>query len=159
MLAGALAVGGCASDPGSAPPRDASETEGSTAGSPPVEPSPGASAPSTDLEVSGEDRTSSDGRSKVVPSVAFAGVVDERMEINALVPEIVENSGTCVAELTSGDATRSTSGAAQADATSTWCTPLSLPISDLAPGTWVGTVTYSSSSSSGQSERFEVVIP
>ncbi|MHA7134531.1 hypothetical protein [Oerskovia turbata] len=171
-LAGALTISGCASGPGGEPSGDA-PTVGTTTGSPLVEPSPGPSldapsAPSpsaTDKPSPAASAPTGEGQSPageiatVVPAVTFAGVVDSRVEINAFVPTIVESSGTCVADLTSGGVTRSTSGSAEADATTTWCAPLSLATSELAAGTWVGTVRYSSSTTSGQSERFEVVVP
>lgn len=182
-LAGALAVSGCAAgspgpssvdvSPGGSRP---TSTPSTTPTAPPSSPGPEPTAPGTpsgtatttpapepsspgDDAPPPDDAGGSEGSSVVVPSIVYAGLADGRVVVNAFIPETVESSGTCVAEFTSGATARSTSGPASADATSTWCDPLSLPVSDLAPGTWTVTVRYSSTTTAGRSDRFEVVIP
>lgn len=73
------------------------------------------------------------------------------LEVEAVVPGVVEQGGTCTAVATSGGASRTVSGQATATAQSTGCEPLRLAGPDLTAGTWSVVVRYASARSSGVS--------
>ncbi len=73
---------------------------------------------------------------------------------------VVESAGTCTLELTGpGGRTASTTVPALADATTTSCGVMSVPRSQLAAGTWNGTVRYASATSTGAAATTPVEVP
>ncbi|RFU21750.1 hypothetical protein [Geodermatophilus marinus] len=85
--------------------------------------------------------------------------VDGTVEAAGYVPGVVEDTGSCVLTLSRDGIAVETSSPASADATSTACSLLAVPGDQLAPGTWDGSVAYSSPTSTAVSEPFEVVVP
>lgn len=81
------------------------------------------------------------------------------LEIRAFVPGIIESNGTCMAELSKGSNKFSANSKAFADATTTQCETIIIPLANFAEkGTWNLNVKYTSSKSSGTSANTEVEI-
>jgi hypothetical protein len=83
----------------------------------------------------------------------------ESVEIGSYLPAVVEGDGTCTLTLTRGDDKATASGPGTPDASSTSCSGLAVPGSDLSSGTWTAVVTYESSSSSASSEPLDLDVP
>jgi hypothetical protein len=66
------------------------------------------------------------------------------VSLSASIPGVVEANGQCAATAVQADTTRTTQVATFADAQSTVCEPIT--VSDLGPGEWTITVTYTSAS-------------
>lgn len=82
-------------------------------------------------------------------SISYAELRDGVVEVNGFVAGVLEDGGTCTATVTSGGQTVSASGAAFADATVTWCDPITVD----APNAKVGdevTLEYRSATTSGR---------
>ncbi|MGY1783998.1 hypothetical protein [Geodermatophilus sp. SYSU D00698] len=94
--------------------------------------------------------------------VSYAGVEPggTALEVAGFVPGLNENGGRCVLVLSrSGQGEVSVGGEAFADAQSTSCVPLSVPIGQLSAGTWTVRLDYRSDATSGSSNEMEVVVP
>ncbi|MGY1708215.1 hypothetical protein ACI8AC_01745 [Geodermatophilus sp. SYSU D00758] len=85
--------------------------------------------------------------------------VDGTVEAAGYVPGVVEDTGSCALTLSRDGVAVETTSPATADATSTACSLLAVPGDRLAPGTWQGSVVYTSPTSTAASEPFEVVVP
>lgn len=72
---------------------------------------------------------------------------------------VVEDGGTCTAELAQDDRTVEVSAAGLADATTTICSGLSLLRDELSPGVWTVVLRYDSGTTSGISEPIDVEVP
>jgi hypothetical protein len=72
---------------------------------------------------------------------------------------VVESRGTCTLTLTKGSSRASTSVPAEADVSSMSCGAVTVPGSDLSPGTWEAVLTYESDGAAGTSEPVEVEVP
>jgi len=103
--------------------------------------------------------TAGKGRADVAVSYAAWDATSSSVEVDAYVGALVEDGGTCRLTLTKGPVTRTVSGAASADATTTICDPLSVAGAQLSTGTWRVVVAYRSASSSGTAAPVEVVVP
>lgn len=80
-------------------------------------------------------------------------------QINAFVPGIFEEGGTCKATLTQGSKTIIKTSAGFQDATHTTCSPFSISRSDFSSsGNWLLVVSYSSDTAEGQSETKTVKV-
>jgi hypothetical protein len=127
---------------------DAAATGSSSAPPPPA--SPGGTTPSSPsssrrpVPVTVTYSAWDAGTSAVVVD-AFAGVV--------------ESGGTCTLTLVTGGSTVTATSRAEPDASTTDCAEISVAGSRLAPGTWRGTLAYSSPRSTGTSSSFPVVVP
>lgn len=101
-----------------------------------------------------------DARGDVEVVVTFAGwnTLSGSVEAGAYAP-VVESDGQCVLALTRDGASVTADHAAVADVSTTACADLATTPGALAPGTWTGTVSYSSSTSVGVSDPFSVEVP
>jgi hypothetical protein len=92
-----------------------------------------------------------DSRGTVTPFITIAlwdaegGVLD----VEGMVPKIVEDDGTCTLLARKGDTVRMVSQPAAPAASSTTCNPLQIPGSQLTDGTWTVTISYVSARSTG----------
>lgn len=100
-----------------------------------------------------------DGRVIVAPIISSAAIVGSDVEVRSYVTGTIENGGTCQATLTQNGNTVSKESTSVADATTTICPPLRIPLSQLSSGTWSIVVTYSSLTSTGTSNSASVEIP
>jgi hypothetical protein len=94
--------------------------------------------------------------------VSFAAVEpgNGAVEASGYVPGLVEDGGRCVLVLSrTGRADVSVEGEAFADAQSTSCALLSVPVGRLSSGTWTARLDYRSAGSSGSSPDVDVVVP
>ncbi len=129
-----------------APTPDASADPTATA-------SPGATtAPSAPASASPTPTAApTDARASVTPFITIAmwdrdsGLLD----VEGMVPRIVEDDGTCTLVARKGDTVRMVSQPAAPSASSTICSPLQLKGSQLSDGTWTVTISYVSARSSG----------
>lgn len=64
--------------------------------------------------------------------------------VGALVAGVIEDGGECTLTLQQGDRSASTSREGLADASTTACGQLLVPFTDLGPGPWTATVSYTS---------------
>ena len=81
------------------------------------------------------------------------------LEVRAFVPGTIERDGTCTAELSKGNLKFSANSKAFADATTTQCETITIPLANFTEkGTWNLNVKYTSSKSSGTSVNTEVEI-
>lgn len=89
----------------------------------------------------------------VKPQLNNPGQYGDVIEVRALVPSIQEAGGTCTATFTQNTATFSKTSPGISDATTTRCTPISVPRGEFpAAGNWTVAVTYSSDTSQGTSD-------
>jgi hypothetical protein len=78
---------------------------------------------------------------------------DGSIAVDAFVPGIVENGGTCTLTATQGSQKVSATSSAFANATTTNCTSFSVPRSNFpSSGTWTFTVSYQSAAAQGMSQ-------
>ncbi len=92
--------------------------------------------------------------------VTYASWANETSAIEAgAYAAVIEDAGECTLTLTKGVMTRSVSVAASLDVSTTSCGRFLIPGADLTTGTWTAVVTYLSSTSAGQSDPIEVVVP
>jgi hypothetical protein len=95
----------------------------------------------------------------VVLSYADWDATGQQVEASGFVAEQVENDGTCTLTLTRGSVTLATNNPGQADATTTNCGLLTVPVAQLSAGTWEATLSYQSSGSRGTSQPMTVTVP
>ncbi|MFZ1301787.1 MAG: hypothetical protein WAQ27_04425 [Candidatus Microsaccharimonas sp.] len=108
---------------------------------------------------SGNSNTTTDGQKSVAVGVSFADLIDNKVEIRAFTPGIVEGSGTCLATLTKNNLSVTASSKAFIDSTSSQCTPIYIDVSKFQEkGVWDLTVTYTSPQAAGRSDVIEVKI-
>jgi hypothetical protein len=93
--------------------------------------------------------------------VTYAGWQDGSQSVEAAgyVSGIAESHGTCTLTLTQSGHSATATGSGLANGTSTGCSRLSVPRSQLSSGTWTAVLTYSSPTSSAQSDKTEVRVP
>jgi hypothetical protein len=117
-----------------APGASAAPTDGATAS-----PAPSASA------------TSGTSRTTVTPFITSALWDSEGhlLDVEGIVPKIVEDDGTCTLVARKGETVRMVSQPAAPAASTTTCNPLQLPGSQLTAGTWTVTISYVSRHSTG----------
>lgn len=72
---------------------------------------------------------------------------------------VVESDGTCTLELANGGTTRRVEDEATADAATTSCGEMRVPMAQLSSGTWQATLRYNSSKSQGVSKPVPVPVP
>lgn len=80
------------------------------------------------------------------------------VEASGFVSGVVESGGTCTLVLVNGGSRAEATSAAEPDATTTVCAPLTVPGDQLAPGTWQATLSYSSAGSQGTSQPLAVEV-
>jgi len=92
------------------------------------------------------------GNKSVTPSIVDASQYGQQVEVRALVSGVYEEGGTCKATFTKSGQTVSKQSAGFKDATTTTCTPMTIPRAEFpSAGDWSVTVTYTSGSSTGTS--------
>ncbi|NKY09928.1 hypothetical protein [Cellulomonas hominis] len=95
----------------------------------------------------------------MTPTVTYADAgAAGTYEVSGLVPDVVEDGGSCVVELTQGDVTVRREQAATADATSTTCGSIVVPAADLRPGSWSVVLRYASPWSAGSSAAVDLEV-
>jgi hypothetical protein len=98
------------------------------------------------------------GQVEVVTTFAGWNQLTSAVEVGAYVTA-VETPGTCTLRLTGPGGTVERNQPATADASTLACGALTVPGTELAPGTWSASVIYSSATSEGTSAPVEVVVP
>ncbi len=76
-----------------------------------------------------------------------------QVEVNAFVSGVIEDNGTCTLKLTAASDEITKTSAGNKDATTTICTPFSVTTSELKPGRWKASITYSSATSIGTASQ------
>ncbi len=175
----ALLLTGCSSDTG--------DTTGDSIGEPAAgassaTPTPGATpAPSSGADPAGQDPVEDAGTTDSEPPavatdppvetapgsdlevvISFAAVEpgSDAVEASGFVPGLVEDGGRCVLVLgRAGQDDVSVEGEALADAGSTSCALLSVPLDRLVPGEWTARLDYRSDTSAGSSSPQPVDVP
>jgi hypothetical protein len=71
------------------------------------------------------------------------------LDVEGIVPKIVEDDGTCTLVARKGETVRMVSQPAAPAASTTTCNPLQLPGKQLTAGTWTVTISYVSAHSTG----------
>jgi hypothetical protein len=88
------------------------------------------------------------GTKQVTPTITYV----DQTGLNAFVPGIYEDGGTCTATVTMGSYSFTKTSSAQKDATTTSCSPVDFSSSDFpAKGDWQVVLTYKSNAASGSS--------
>lgn len=121
---------------------------------PAPQPGPSGTTTTTGADESGAGRL-------VNPIVVYAGVdvPSGTVRVDAFVPDVIEDGGTCTATLSNGAARVSAAAPAAGDATATWCETVVLRLDDLETGTWEAVVQYTSTGSAGTSPPVTVEVP
>jgi hypothetical protein len=129
-----------------APTPDASTAAPATA-------APGASAAPTDGATASPAPSASTGtaRAAVTPFITSAlwDTEGDVLDVEGIVPKIVEDDGTCTLVARKGETVRMISQPAAPSASTTTCNPLQIPGSQLTAGTWTVTISYVSARSTG----------
>lgn len=86
-------------------------------------------------------------------------VVGDRVEASGMLPEVVEEGGTCTLTLRQGSQLRTVEGDTAAGPQSTYCSLLTVPTAELASGDWAATLSYASAARSGTSAASTVSVP
>jgi hypothetical protein len=124
-----------------------------TSTSAPATPAPSASAAPTDAATATPAPSASTGttRKAVTPFITSAlwDTDGELLDVEGIVPKIVEDDGTCTLVARKGDTVRMVSQPAAPAASTTTCNPLQIPGSQLTAGTWTVTISYVSARSTG----------
>lgn len=123
-------------------------------------PSPSASATTAPAGVEPTAPTPTDGHQTVGVVVTYSGwdAAESVVEVGAYAATLVDD-GTCTVTLTSGARRVSSSGATLADVSTTSCGRLTVARSNVSSGTWTGIVSFDSTTRTGTSDPFEVVVP
>ena len=100
-----------------------------------------------------------DGSADVVLTFAHWDAGSASVQVGGYVGGLIEDGGTCTLTLTNGSQSLTVTAAASADASTTICGPLTVPGSQLAPGSWRTVVTYHSATTTGTSDPAEVTVP
>ncbi|MGV8968764.1 MAG: hypothetical protein ACOH2F_21095 [Cellulomonas sp.] len=89
----------------------------------------------------------------MTPEITYAGVSADGSELDAssYVPRIIESDGTCTFRVSAGAEKFSLAQPAVADATTTSCGSVTIPLGGSGVRTWTMVVEYRSPSSSGDS--------
>jgi hypothetical protein len=89
--------------------------------------------------------------------IASAGLYNNQVEVRAFVTDVIEGGGTCTATFTKNNRTVTESSEAFIDASTSQCRPIIIDRSRFSEaGTWSVVVTYTSSTSKGESAPIEV---
>lgn len=107
---------------------------------------------------SSQSGTSTSGKQQVSPVISTHSTSTTTLTVNGYVQGVVEQGGTCTLQLVNGSQTVSRSKPGVLNATNTSCGRFDIPLSDLSPGTWQATLSYSSSTSEGTSAPQPIII-
>jgi hypothetical protein len=154
LLAGVIALSGCATPPGgAASPVSPSPTES-------AEPTPEASeTPGEVVESPAPTPSAADPGEQATVMFITLEVVGGTLEATGTVPDVVEEGGTCTLTLTQGNASRTVEASTATGPESTFCGLMTIPSSELASGDWQATLSYRSGARSGVSETESVTLP
>lgn len=97
--------------------------------------------------------TDANGKKIVTPVITTVTA----SQVNAFVPGVFEEGGTCTATLTKAGQTITASSTAFQNVSYTSCAPIALT-AQASPGTWSAVITYSSSTSQGSSAAKDFVV-
>ena len=101
----------------------------------------------------------STGKKSVKPVITYLGQVDQEVRINAYVPGVFEDGGTCTAVLTQSGSRVTGSSTAFGNVSTTNCPPVTIPRSQFPNGgDWQLVVEYNSSTATGISDTDKVNI-
>lgn len=163
LLTSCAQLGGAAGAGGESTPPPTASSPAAASSAPAATPSASASAPSatpvpaaTDPAPSPLPTSSADGRAAVVPFVTAASASGTALDVGAIVPSVIESDGRCTATATSGDITRTATGAGIGASSYTGCE--AMRITDVTPGTWQVHVRYDSATASGVSAVRSVTV-
>jgi len=107
---------------------------------------------------SGSTGTSA-GAQSVSPVITNASQLNQQITVNAYVPGIFEDGGTCTATFTKGGATVTKTSQGFANVNTTSCAPITANRSEFSSsGDWQVIVSYSSSKASGSSQSKVVTL-
>jgi len=112
------------------------------------------------IESSEEDEDVSENIKTIVSvGVAFADVVDGKLEIRAFIPNVIESDGICTATLKKDESIIQESSSAFIDFKTSQCRPIYISVDRFKiKGSWSLTVSYKSDTSNGESEPTEINI-
>lgn len=97
--------------------------------------------------------TQNTGIKNVKPTITYAAQSGSQIEVNAFVPGVIEEGGTCTLKLIKGTKTITKQTLGVRNATTTSCPAFNFERSEFSEsGTWVATVSYASKIASGSSD-------
>lgn len=103
---------------------------------------------------------SPNNKKSVTPIITHAAENDGQIHINAYVPGIFEEGGTCTATLTKDGATVTANSAGFGNVSTTGCTPIHIPRGEFSSsGDWKLVLSYSSNTAQGNSDSKTVRVP
>ncbi len=102
--------------------------------------------------------TTTNGKRSVTPSITYAGQYGQQIEVGGFVSGVFEDGGTCTLTLQKGSGKQTTQVTGVKGASSVDCPVMAIPLSSLSKGTWVAVVSYSSSTSTGQSAERNIEV-
>lgn len=146
----------------STPGATSAPSSGDAAGQDPVEDTGGTDSEPTDVATDPPADGSGSGSSDLDVVVSYAAVEPGggAVEVSGFVPGVVEDGGRCVLVLSrAGTDDVSVESEAFADAQSTSCALVSVPVERLAPGEWTARLDYRSDASAGSSSPQTVDVP
>lgn len=91
------------------------------------------------------------GKKEVTPTITYAGVYGDNVEVGAFVNGIFEDGGKCTLTLQKGSTRLTATVTAVRASNNVNCPVMSLPRSSVSAGSWQVVVSYSSISAQGQS--------
>ncbi|MFC8192693.1 hypothetical protein ACFUMH_13640 [Cellulomonas sp. NPDC057328] len=153
-----LAPGGAApATPSTTSSADATPTSSASPEATALAPEPDMTAPAGVPAPDAPPTTS--GPVEVVPTWSAVDAATGDLQVSAYVT-VVEATGSCTLTVTGPEGRTASVGVeAEADAKTTTCGVMSVPASQLARGTWSGTVTYTSPTSAGSATVPPVDVP
>lgn len=98
-----------------------------------------------------ENQSPSSQKKAVTPVITYAQRVDNEVRVNAYVPGVFEDGGTCTFTFKNGDQTITKTTQGVANVSTTDCARLTFDKSELSAGSWQVTVSYSSGNAEGTS--------
>ncbi|WP_156099229.1 hypothetical protein [Bifidobacterium psychraerophilum] len=102
--------------------------------------------------------TGQDGKIAAQVLLSWWDAGDEGISANGSVNNVIENGGTCSLTASKGTTVKSVSKQSIANATTTACGEMTIPISQLSSGDWVIELKYTSNTASGSSATQNVHI-
>jgi hypothetical protein len=99
----------------------------------------------------GSSSQTTSGKRNVSPTITYAGVYGNSIEVGAFVNGIFEDGGKCTLVLQKGSSRLTTTVTAVKGSNNVSCPVMSVPRSSIQTGSWQATVSYSSSAAEGQS--------
>jgi hypothetical protein len=128
----------------------------------PAPAAPGSTAEPADAATAKPSPSASTGttRKAVTPFITSAlwDTEGDLLDVEGIVPKIVEDDGTCTLLARKGETVRMVSQPAAPAASTTTCNPLQIPGSQLTAGTWTVTISYVSAHSTGVAASTTVTV-